>query len=94
MNKREFWILNIASLMLVTLLLSHLFFARYNARVSNALAQEQSAINTANNLRTILNQLSLRIAKGSETDPNLRNVLVKHGLNVTLEIDGKKKMYP
>lgn len=94
MNRREYLLLNIASLVLAVLLLGHFFFSRYNAQISDALAQEQAYINKANNLSPVLNQLSMRIAKGSDADPNLKNVLRRYGLNVTLDVDGKKIMYP
>ena len=48
----------------------------------------------ARQLETVLDQLAKRIAKGSDIDPKLKIVLLKYGMNVSLEIDKKKKTYP
>ena len=94
MNKLQFWVLNVASLVLAALLLGHFFFVRANNRLGQALDRERATISKARQLEAVLDQLAKRIAKGSDTDPKLKNVLVKYGLNVTLEVDGKKKAYP
>jgi len=94
MNKLQFWVLNAASLVLAALLLGHFFFARANNRLGQSLDRDRNAINNARQLETVLDQLAKRIARGSDTDPKLKNILVKYGLNVTLEVDGKKKTYP
>jgi len=94
MNRIQFWALNITSLLLVVLLLSHFFFARANSLLSGEVAREQAFINNARQVETVLDQLAKRIARGSDTDPQLKNILIKHGLNVTLEIEGKQKAYP
>jgi transcription elongation GreA/GreB family factor len=94
MNKLQFWGLNVVSLILALLLLSHFFFARHNNRLGQALERDRAAINKAQQLEGVLDQLAKRIAKGSDTDPKLKQILVKYGLNVTLEVDGKKKSYP
>lgn len=94
MNKLQFWALNVVSLVLAALLLGHFFFVRANNRLGQALDRDRAAINNARQLEGVLDQLAKRIAKGSDTDPTLKNILVKYGLNVTLEVDGKKKTYP
>ncbi|MBI3850770.1 MAG: hypothetical protein HY298_10930 [Verrucomicrobia bacterium] len=94
MTKAQFWILNVASLVLAAVLLSHFFFVRHNNQLGASLSREQAYINNARQLETLLDQLAKRIAKGSETDPKLKDILVKYGMTVTLETDGKKKTYP
>ena len=94
MNKLQFWIVNGASLLLAGVLLGHFFFARHNNQLGAALTREQGYINQARQLETVLDQLGKRIAKGSDTDPKLKTILVKYGMTVTLEVDGKKKTYP
>ena len=94
MNKLEFWVLNSVSLILVMLLLGHFFFAQHNNRLGQGLSRDRAAINNARQLQGVLDQLAQRIAKGSDTDPKLKQILVKYGLKVTLEVDGKKKSYP
>jgi hypothetical protein len=94
MNKLKFWALNVVSLVLAALLLGHFFFVRANNRLGQALGRDGAAIDNARQLEGVLDQLAKRIAKGSDTDPKLKKILVKYGLNVTLEVDGKKKTYP
>ena len=94
MNKLQFWVLNVVCLVLAALLLTHFFFSRQNNRLTESLNQERAYLNNARQLETVLDQLAKRIAKGSDTDPKLKNILVKYGMNVTLEVDGKKKTYP
>ena len=94
MNRHQFWALNLASLILAALLLGHYGFARRNSRLGEALAREQAYINNARQLETVLDQLAKRIAKSSDIDPKLKIVLLKYGMNVSLEIDKKKKPYP
>ena len=94
MNKPQFWILNLVSLLLSATLLAHFFFVRHNNQLGGALNGEQAYVNNARQLETVLDQLAKRIAKGSDTDPKLKNILVKYGMTVTLETDGKKKTYP
>ncbi len=94
MNKLQFWTLNTAGLLLVTLLIGHFFFARHVNGLGEALGRDRALINSAQQLEPVLDNLAKRIAKGSDTDPTLKNILIKYGMNVTLEVDGKKKNYP
>ena len=94
MSKCKFWTLNIIGGILVLELIGHYFFARYNDRLGDAVMRDQAFINGSRQVEVTLDQLAKRIAKGSETDPQLNKLLVKYGLNVTLETDGKKKSYP
>ena len=94
MSKFKFWTLNVLSLVLVALLLGHHFFARQNDQLGDAVLRDQAFVNGSRQVEVTLDQLAKRIAKGSETDPQLKKLLTKHGLNVTLETDGTKKNYP
>ena len=94
MNKLQFWALNVVSLILAMLLLGHFFFVRRNNRLGQALERDRATITRAQQLEGVLDQLAKRIAKGSDIDPKLKQILVKYGLNVTLDVDGKKKSYP
>ncbi|MDQ6631347.1 MAG: hypothetical protein M3Y82_06270 [Verrucomicrobiota bacterium] len=94
MNRLQFILLNTVSFFVVIILVTHFFIVRANNELSGAVARNQAAISNARQLEPILDQLAKRIARGSEADPRLRNILVKHGLTVTLDVDGKKKTYP
>ena len=94
MSKLQFWILNGTALVLVGLLWGHFFFSRHNERLNSTLNQERAVLNKSRQVGTVLDQLAKRIAIGSEKDPRLKEVLLKYGLSVTLEVDGKKKNYP
>ena len=94
MSKLHFRLLNISSLILVVLLLAHFVMGRLNARLGNELRRDQAYINGANQVSAVLDRLAQRIALGSDTDPRLRDLLIKYGLTVTLDVQGKKKKYP
>jgi hypothetical protein len=94
MNKFQFWTLNVLNLVLVLLLLIHFSSVSRNNRLAQAVANDQVSINRAKQIAPVLDQLARRIAIGSETDPRLKNILVKHGLHVTVDVDGQKKNYP
>jgi hypothetical protein len=94
MNKMEFRILNVISALLVIFMLGQFWFARSNNHLATELARDQAQISTGQQAWQALEQLKARIAKGSDTDPRLKEILLRHGLQVTLEVDGKKKTYP
>lgn len=101
MNRFQFWTLNFLGFVLAILLLAHYFWGRSNETVllaneqlNQTLAREQATISAAQQVESVLGLLAKRIARGSETDPQLRNILARHALNVTLETDGTKRNYP
>jgi len=94
MSRRQFWILNLAGAILVLLLVSHFGMARLNGRRTDDLNLQRAYINNANQVSAVLDRMAQRIAQGSEIDPRLRDLLIKYGLSVTLDVQGKKKTYP
>jgi hypothetical protein len=94
MSRRQFWTLNLAGAILVLLLVSHFVMARLNGRRTDDLNLQRAYINNASQVRAVLDRMAQRIAQGSEIDPRLRDLLIKYGLSVTLDVQGKKKTYP
>lgn len=94
MSKSQYWILNFLGVILAVLLLSHYFFAKSNYQLAEDTRQGQATIARSRQLAVTLDQMAKRVAIGSETDPRLRQILVRYGLHVTLEKDGVKKTYP
>jgi hypothetical protein len=94
MSRLRFWILNLTSLLLVGLLWGSFFLNRHNERMRVDIGALESKVQQSRQLEPILDQLAKRVARGSETDPDLRALLTKYGMQVTLEVDGKQKTYP
>lgn len=94
MTRNQFLLLNIISFMLVIVLIAQFFLSRDNAISTGALNNQQAVISNARQLETVLDQLAKRIARDSETNAALRDLLVKYDMRVTLEVDGKQKNYP
>jgi hypothetical protein len=95
MNKHQFWTLNFLNLVLVVLLFTHFVSVSRNSQMAQSLASEQAFINQAQQQTApVLDRLARRIAIGSEKDPRLKEILVKYGLQVTVDVEGKKKTYP
>ena len=94
MTKSQYWALNITSVVLALLLVTHFFLVKLNTSLGQALDRDRALINNGRQIESVLDQLAKRIAAGSETDSRLKNILSQHSLKVTLEVDGKKKTYP
>jgi hypothetical protein len=94
MSRFQFWTLNCASAILVVLLATHFVMSRRNSRRTDELNLQRAYINNANQVSAVLDRMAQRIAQGSESDPRLRDLLIKYGLTVTLDVQGKKKTYP
>ncbi len=94
MNRLQYWLLNIASAVLVMLLAGHFVLSRLDNRLGEQLDRERAYINRTGQVSAVLDEMAKRIAVGSEADPRLRDVLLKYGLSVTLDAGGKKKTYP
>ena len=94
MSKTQFQLLNLTSVLLALLILAHFVFVKINTRSGEALERERALINNGRQIESVLDQLAKRIARGSDTDPQLKTILTQHNLKVTLEVEGKTKAYP
>jgi hypothetical protein len=94
MTRLQSLILNATGALLVLTLLGHFAFSTWNNSTADELRANQAALNNAAQVRVVLDNLAKRIALGSETDPRLRDLLIKYGLNVTLDVQGQRKAYP
>lgn len=72
----------------------HFITVTSNDKLNNEIAQRQQVINNARQLEPVLDQLAKRIARASDADPRFKTILVKHGMTVTLDVNGKQKKYP
>ncbi len=94
MSRWQFYVLNVTSFVLVVLIGLQLLLER-NIRLLNERAiQIQATIAKGRQTEPVLKNISMRIAQASENEPRLRELLVKYGMNVTLNVDGKQKNYP
>ena len=94
MNKKDFSVLLLMSVLIALLAAANLALNYSNTQLNNTVAQQQNMINGARQMEPVLDNLAKRIARGSENDPRLRDILKKNDLQVTLEHDGGKKNYP
>ncbi len=94
MTKNQFWIFNFVCLVLVVVLAAQFLVSRSNAKLNDEVNRQQTVINSARQLENVLDQLAKRIARDSDTNAALRDLLVKYDMRVTLEVDGKQKQYP
>ncbi len=94
MTKNQFWIFNFVCLVLVVVLAAQFLVSRSNAKLNDEVNRQQTVINSARQLENVLDQLAKRIARDSDTNAALRDLLVKYDMRVTLEVDGKQKNYP
>lgn len=94
MNKIQFYILNLVSGVLVLLFIGNLWLGYKTQALGVEVLQTQAAISNARRAEQFLTQISMRIARDSDKDPALRDLLIKHKLKVSMEVDGKKRDYP
>ncbi len=94
MNKTQYWTLNCLALILAGLLLGHYLFTQSNRRLAEATRRGQAQIVSSRQMEVTLDQMAQRVALGSETDPQLKDILLRYGLSVTLEKDGQTRTYP
>lgn len=94
MTKNQFWIFNFVCFVLVVVLAAQFLVSRSNAKLNDEVNRQQTVINNARQLENVLDQLAKRIARDSDTNAALRDLLVKYDMRVTLEVDGKQKNYP
>ena len=94
MSRWQFHILNLTSLALVILFGVQFWLGRKVQTMNNQIMQAQAVVNEAQQLEPILRKMSMRIAQASDREPRLRDLLVKYGMKVTLNVDGKQKSYP
>jgi hypothetical protein len=94
MKRWQAVLFNGLAFVLALIVLANFSVARRNQRMAGELERKQQIINQARQAEPILDQIAKRTAHGSEKDPQLKSLLEKHKINVTLEVDGKKWNYP
>jgi hypothetical protein len=87
-------LLNVVCVLLGLMLLANFTLDQVNQRIAQTVTQYQTYINQARQSESVLDQLAKRVARGSDTSPDLRGVLERRQLKVTLEVDGQTKQYP
>jgi type II secretory pathway component PulJ len=94
MNRTQFIALNVIALVLTMLIVVNLVLARENRAMGDRIQQYQAAVTVGRQAEAILRQLTVRVAQGSDRDPELRKLLQRYDLKAVLTVDGKQKSYP
>ena len=82
MTRTEYLILLATSVILV-LLTSVNFLVQTQTQKANTLAvRYENALNKVKQADSVLQQLVIRVAQGSDRDPRLRDILVRHKLSI------------
>ena len=76
------------------LILTTVGFSLWNQSLAAQVAQHQTVVGNGQKAAEILKQLTVRVAQGSDMDPELRKLLIKYDLNASLMVDGKRRDYP
>jgi hypothetical protein len=80
-------------------LLALLIFVNISLSVRNQNSGErvsklQQKMTEGRQKENVLRQLTVRIAQGSESDPQLRDILVRRELKASLMVNGKMRDFP
>jgi hypothetical protein len=94
MSKTQFGILNFVGGLCAVLILCNVVLGRLNNRLNQVLVQTQTQLNAAQQVQTTLQSLAMRIAQAAQTEPVLRDLLKRHDLRVSLNVDGQTKLVP
>ena len=85
MSKAQFWLLNFVGGAGAVLLLGNVLFVRLNERVIRELEATRARVNRAQQIRNTAQNLIVRIAQAGQTEPALKDLLVRHELRVDLD---------
>lgn len=88
------WLLNSLGWSAAVLILATIGFSFWNQSYAAKIAQSQASIANGQKAAEILKQLTVRVAQGSDVDPELRKLLIKYDLKASLMVDGKRRDYP
>lgn len=87
-------LLNTLAWTTAVLILATVGFSFWNQSYAVKVAQSQGSIANGQKAAEILKQLTIRVAQGSDVDPELRKLLIKYDLKASLMVDGKRRDYP
>ncbi|MFQ3671586.1 MAG: hypothetical protein SNJ84_09030 [Verrucomicrobiia bacterium] len=82
MNAWQFWTLNALSGILVLLVVIQYFLSQDVGRLQQVVMGEQREVQQAQASEQVLRALALRVAQISESEPDLKNLLLKYNLRV------------
>ena len=94
MNKSQFLALNIVGGICGLLILCDLVLGMLNSRLNAQVAQTQAQFNQAQQIHNTAQNLVVRIAQASQTDPALRALLVQHDFKVNLNTNNPAPATP
>jgi uncharacterized membrane protein len=94
MSRTQFMVLNVIAMVLAVLVLGNLLLAQKNQALRTRVDQHQATVLRAQQADALLRQITVRIARGSDQDPELRKLLQRYELKAVLVVDGKERRYP
>lgn len=94
MNRLQLGMFNLFSFIVILAIGSDIFLSQKTRELSIQLNQMQNSIINARRVEPILTNISMIIAKHSNEDPQLKEILVKHNLKVKIDEQGVEKNYP
>jgi hypothetical protein len=93
MSKAQYWILNVVGGICAVLLVGNVVLARMNEQTGRTLDENQAQVNRTQQVQTTAQNLIVRIAQAAQTEPALKELLVRHDLKVNLS-ENKPKASP
>ena len=84
----------VVSFILIVAVCSDIFLSQKTRELSMKINQMQNAIINARRVEPILTDISIKIAKHSNEDPRLKEILVKYSMQVKIDEQGVEKDYP
>ena len=94
MSKTQFYVLNVVGGICAFFLLANLLLTRSNESSGQTLGAVQTQLNRAQQVQTTAQNLLGRIARASQSEPALRDLLTRQDLKVNLSGEATTKAAP
>jgi hypothetical protein len=94
MSKAQYWSLNGVGGICALLVLANLVLTRMNESSAQALNTTQAQMNRVQQVQTTAQNLLVRLARAAQTEPALRDLMIRHDLKANLGSDSPAKPTP
>ena len=94
MGKVQFAVLNVVGGACALLIGADLVLGYFNSRLNQSVAATRNQFGQAQQLQTTAQNLVVRIAQVGQTDPALRDLLVRHDFPVNLSTNSQTRPSP
>ena len=94
MNRIQFIVLNVVGCACGLLIVCDLVVGHFNGRLNQSVTATRNQFNQAQQVQNTAQNLVVRVAQAGQTDPALRELLLKHDFKVNLNTNNQTRPLP